>query len=174
MIRLQLDYQGSTRHFPRLGAGLLGAALLVFPLVGWHYTHLNESLSAWEDKLVKLEQIQRREQRPVQDAGDTALEINQAKDALRQISLPWSGLFQAIELTANDDIGLLAIEPDTITHQVKISAEARNYSTVLDFIRRLSKQPQFENVRLQTHQIELADPEKPMSFTVLAQWKLPQ
>jgi len=156
-----------------LGVAVLAVVLLAFPLVGWHYGHLSDSLSGWEDKLSKLEHVQRREQYQVKGASDTSLEFRQASDALRQIALPWDKLFQAVELSANDDVALLAFEPDAVTHQVKIIAEARNYSMVLDFIRRLSKQPEFDNVRLQTHQVELADPEKPMNFTVLAQWKLP-
>ncbi|WP_152555742.1 PilN domain-containing protein [Ferriphaselus sp. R-1] len=171
MPRLHLDYQHSARPFPRLGVAVLALSLLALPLVGMYYSHLSERLSGWEDSLEQLERSSKRLLHQVQRGGDTTLELDQLHEVTRLTAVPWDALFLAVERTVEDDIALLGLDPDPARHEVKIHGEARNYAAMLDFIHRLEQQPEFGGVYLQSHQLELDDPERPMSFALLAQWK---
>jgi len=47
------------------------------------------------------------------DVEELTLEVKHANDVLRQLTLPWDELFQAVESAAGKKIALLALEPDT-------------------------------------------------------------
>jgi Tfp pilus assembly protein PilN len=172
MPQLHLDYQRSARPFPKAGVTLLVLGLLTLPLVGLYYTRLTERLSGWEANLEQIERSSKRLLHQVQQGGDVAQELGQIQDVMHQLDVPWESLFLAIERSAGSDVALLGLDPDLGRHEVKITGEARDYSAMLDFIRHLEQQPELGSVYLQSHQLELDDPEKPMSFALLAQWKV--
>jgi hypothetical protein len=66
---------------------------------------------------------------------------------------------------------LLSLEPDFDKKQVKISGEANNYETVMEYLTELGQRDVFETVYLQNHDIRQEDPDKPVRFTLLASWR---
>jgi Tfp pilus assembly protein PilN len=172
MPQLHLDYQRSSRPFPRAGVALLVLALLTLPVIGLYYSRLTERLSGWEDSLEQMERNSKRLQRQAQPpSGDIAQEWGLVQGVTRQTTLPWEELFRAIERAVDKNVALLGVAPDPARQEVKIHGEARDYSAMLAFIRHLEQQPEFGSVYLQSHQLELDDPEKPMSFALLAKWR---
>lgn len=171
MARLSLDYQHGTRPFPWAGAALLVSALAVLTLAGIYYRELAGKVVSWEAKA--RQDIAPGQQTTGSQRGmaDTALEIKHANEVLRQITLPWGELFQAIESSSDKELALLAMEPDAEKHVVKISGEAKNIAAVLGYIKRLSAQEAFSSIYLQSHQIQQQDPEKPVRFALLAAWR---
>ena len=87
------------------------------------------------------------------------------------MGLPWETLFQKLESASNDNIALLAIDPDSNKGKIRISGEAKDFDALLEYIRILQKTDFFINVYLQHHQIQELDPEKPIRFTLDASWK---
>jgi Tfp pilus assembly protein PilN len=101
-----------------------------------------------------------------------ALEVKRANEVLRQLSIPWGGLFQTLESAGGKDVALLALEPDTEKRLVKISGEAKSIAAMLDYIKQLENRDVLGTVYLQSHHVQLQDPEKPVRFELLAIWRV--
>lgn len=175
MSVLRLDYQ-KNKAFPWGGTILLALALGVLIMTGAYYLELNSQAANWEAKAERIEQSSRRQ---VPDgrsgsrvAENLVLEVKHANEVLRQLSLPWEGLFQAVELSGGKDVALLALEPDTENRRVKISGEAKNMATLLNYIKQLEQRDVFGTVYLQNHQVQQQDPDKPVRFALLAAWRV--
>lgn len=174
MAILHLDYQ---QNLPRRWAGpaMLALTLGGLILAAAYYVELDGTAAGWESR---LEQMERRLGMPAhggrpgsREPKDMVLEVNRANEVLRQITLPWDSLFQAVESAAGKNVALLAMEPDTEKHQVKISGEAKDFAAVLNYITHLEEQAVFGPVYLQGHQVQQGDPDKPVRFSVLAVWR---
>ncbi len=175
MSKLRLDYQRSMQPFPWEGLLLLVLALVALIAIGMHYRDLSAQAALWESRADRIEHAAQR-QRPEgrsdeRMAVDRALEVKRANEVLRQLSVPWDGLFQTVESVASKDVTLLALEPDTEKRLVKISGEAKNMMAMLDYIKQLENRDVLGTVYLQSHHVQLQDPEKPVRFELLAMWR---
>lgn len=174
MAELKLDYQRN-RPIPWEGAVLLTLALAAVMVTGAYYLGLRSQVAGWE---AKLEQIKGGPNRTVpasqlseRGAAELGLEVKQANEVLRKLTMPWEKLFQAVEEAAGKDVTLLALAPDTEKRMVKISGEAKDFDAVLQYITDLGERKEFVQVYLQSHQVQEKDPEKPVRFSLLAAWQ---
>ncbi len=173
---LRLDYQRSNTPVPWLGWGLLLAALAVMVLIGDRYRTLNQQIDYWESRLDRAERPSSRldlVSRPLTEHAARAqmLEVAQANQVVRQLSQPWNTLFIAVETSGGEKIALLSLEPDPNKGTVIIGGEAKDLDALLKYVRQLTAREVFGNVFLQNHEIQQADPEKPLRFSLLAEWK---
>lgn len=104
---------------------------------------------------------------------DLQAELRRAGDSVRALSLPWSDVFGAIEGAGSADVSLLAIDPMPDKRVVKLHAEARNMDAVLAYLRALSGSAALASVSLQSHQVQQGDPQHPVRFLVLLEWRAP-
>lgn len=168
---LHLDYQRSKKPFPVAGMILLLLATVMLFLTAQHYYRLTMQRSDWQISLGKFKrQMQVKPKR--RDVPEMMQEIRHANEILRQISLPWKKLFQAVESSVNQKVTLLGLEPDVEKHIVRISCEARDIAAMLDYIRRLEMQQEFGSIYLQSHQIQEQDRERPVRFSLVAAWEV--
>ena len=171
MPALWLDYQ-QERPFPWAGPVLLALALVALILAFSYYRELEDKADTWEKKLELIERGQGlRTPAGGRGAEGLALEVKRANEVLRQLTLPWEDLLQAVEAAAGKKVALLALEPDTERHVVKISGEARDFGAVLNYITQLEAQEVFGPVYLQSHQVQQRDPERPVRFSLIAVWR---
>lgn len=173
MPALRIDYQRSMKPFPVAGVILLSLAGVVLFLTGEYHYRLTVQVSDWQASLGKSRlaagrQAQANSKR--RDMPEMMQEIRQANEVLRQVSLPWERLFQAVESSVSGDVALLGMEPDIEKRVVRISCEARNIAAMLNYIRQLEKQREFGRIYLQSHQIQEQQPEKPVRFSLVATW----
>jgi hypothetical protein len=169
MTSLRLDYQRCMQPFPLAGTVLLSFAVAITVLTGGYYFSLSADSKALEDSLKKFEQTAdapTRSSHP-EKSGD----IKQASEVLRQLTLPWEDLFQAVESSTIPQVTLLGMEPDLEKHVVNISCEARDIASMLSFMKRLETRREFIAVYLQNHQIQQRDPERPVRFSLIAFWR---
>lgn len=173
MPALRLDYQ-QRKPFPWVGTVLLVLALGFLMMSGAYYLELNSQITGMEAQAGQIERASRRDAPDVRTgalaAENRALEVMHANQVLHQLNFPWEGLFQAVELSGGNDVALLALEPDTENLSVKISGEAKNMTTLLNYIKQLEQREVFGTVYLQNHQVQQQDPEKPVRFNLLAAW----
>lgn len=106
---------------------------------------------------------------PKMDA-QTARTIRSANQILERLHTPWETLFRDIELAQISEIALLAIQPNAERSIVMIEGEARSSSAILAYIGELEDQAALADVTLVSHEIRREDAEKPVRFTVTAQW----
>jgi Tfp pilus assembly protein PilN len=173
MHALRLDYQRSNKPVPWLGLGVLLAALAALALMGGYYRTLNQRIDFWESKVDRIERLSSHRapaSRPLDEQAVRArmLEVKQANQVLRQLSLPWNALFNAVETSGGQSIALLSMESDMQKGTLKISGEAKDLNALLTYVRKLSTREVFSGVFLQNHQIQQTDPEKPLRFSLLA------
>jgi Tfp pilus assembly protein PilN len=104
------------------------------------------------------------------DAKDLAPRLQRAAEVIEQLAFPWNELFKALELSDNDDVVLLSIQPDIKAGTIYINAEARDWSAMLSYVRELSKDKFFSDAHLVSHHIDQTDPQKPIRFVLACAW----
>ena len=130
-----------------------------------------------------LDALQQRRGRPAISASmakepvseQTQRELDTARQALRELAMPWEALFRAIEGTKEGVKGsstaLLVIEPDAAKQVVRIGGEARDYASILELARRLEAPPVLGDVHLLNHEILEEAAGRPFQFTLSAHWR---
>ena len=167
---LQLDFKQSPRQWPALGVLLLivGAAWLAYAA--------NEArvLTGQIDLAeARLEILAKRGKVPPAspvDAQALQQEVRQANAILQQLTLPWNALFEVLESTSEKQIALLAVQPDAGKRIVRLSGEAKNFDALLAYIARLEQSRILNHVYLTSHEVRTQDAEKPVRFTLVANW----
>jgi hypothetical protein len=87
-----------------------------------------------------------------------------------QLSLHWARLLDAIEGATQGSIALLDVNPDASKGTVKLLAEAKNEDAMFAYIHKLSMQPGLTQVMLQSHELQVGDPQQPIRFNLTARW----
>jgi hypothetical protein len=175
MQAVNLDYLADKRiNWIGLMALSIGAIALV--LMVSHFRDLSRKISDQELLVDKLKGERRSSFSPPASENRSdeqiARETKQANAAIRQLSLPWKDLFEALEATRTAEVAILAIEPDVNKGLVNISAEAKKLDSMLDYAASLQKVALFHEVLILNHQVQEQDPEKPVRFVVQAAWEL--
>lgn len=171
MTGLWLDYQ-QQRPVQWLGPLLLALAATAATFSGAYWLELNDRAAALERKLEMIEHGHGIRFAGGQRGQQTlAQEVARANEVLHQLTLPWQELLLAVEAAGGRNVTLLSLEPDMERREVKIGGEARDMMVLLNYISQLEQQQVFGQVMLQSHQVQLREPERPVRFALLAVWK---
>jgi len=180
MPMLFLDYHRTIPVPTRGGFILLLAGIaLVVQFIVYHRGQVGE-MDRLRESLGQASQVASTAGASVTVTGDARrldAEIRQANAVLRHLTLPWEGLFRVVESASQQhskQIALLSIQPDAEKRQVRISGEAKGLDVLLDYVRRLSKSDSVANVYLLSHQVQSQDRERPVSFSLIAEWNTSQ
>lgn len=87
------------------------------------------------------------------------------------LNMPWNRLLDGLEQSSVADVAVLGLQPDAKKKLLTLSGEAKNLPVVLAYIDRLEKQPMLDKVILQKHNVSETDKDKPVRFTLLANWQ---
>jgi len=173
MRPLQLDFAAQPGPLRKLGIVLLVAGMVVALWVGRSYQSASEELARRNASWEAL-QSQRSVAAPPSRDGwkqfDT--ELGAANQTVGRLSLPWDRLFLEVETSVDEHVTLLGLEPDADKGELKIEAEARNLDAMLAYAKRMRASPFFKGAYLQSHQMQLQEPQRPVRFTVNARWLL--
>lgn len=171
MRALHLDYQAGPRRAKTAAMVLAaGLALVIAALANFH--HWREQAFQWQAELALAQEKVNRSRtaadpmRRRKAALERAEEIKAANDVIRQLNFPWAAMFGALEAATNQDVALLGIEPDARKNLVRVTAECKTDSAMLNYIRRLQQTELLADVTLQKHEIQAQDAERPLRFTV--------
>jgi hypothetical protein len=176
MRALFLDYQRGDRPFPWLGVGVLVAALVLLAVLAGRYQALVAESRVWDGQADRIARHSGRgtpvpRQLTEQAMRAQILEVNQVNQVVRELAVPWSALFNAVDASGGEGIALLSLEPDTQKGTVKISGEARDLNVLLAYVKQLASRDVFGGVLLQSHQVRQDVAEQPVRFSLLARWK---
>jgi hypothetical protein len=166
--RIELDLSGRRRINPR-GAALLALGAVAAALVladYWSDTARREGL---ELRLADL-QPERTAHGP-DKAAQRVAEENRA--ALADLTMPWSRLLRELEAASadsKDSVAVLGVEPDRDKRQVRVLAEARTLPIALAYVERLQKSQALRYPMLESHEVQLRDPQRPVRFQIRADW----
>jgi len=166
-MNLELDF---VRRPPLIG--VTGAVLLVAGLIA-------AGVSVEQYFSVTAE-IAGRE-RPVADArstrGAAPVNIEQlrarllaANHVLEKRTAPWDALFRDIEAVSDKKIGLLSVQPDLPSRQVRIGGEAHDAAALVAYITRLEEKASLSGVLLTEHELRQEQGRAVIRFSLSAVW----
>jgi hypothetical protein len=177
MQRMHLDFLQP--HARRTGLGvalLLAGTVATGALLVAHYEIMQES-ARLEERVADVQRMARRAMPRIapRPGGARALadEIRDANAVIERMNVPWDALFHELEAAADENVALLAIQPDPRSREVRIAGEARGLKAVLGYVERLEARDGLANVYLLGHETR-EQPPRPVAFTVSAQWTGPR
>lgn len=161
--RIELDLVAPRRRLRWPGyALLLTSAALSFLLL----ERYRESALALERLTTSAELVAEPRHRP--PPPTLPFDEKSARQALRQLAVPWAPVFQALEHTATPEVAVLQVEPQAQQGVLKITAEARHPAAMFRYLRALEREPNLTRVHLASHEVLLDRPHKPMRFSAEA------
>jgi len=175
MSKLRLDFIQGAGMRQDVGYLLLAVISLLLIAAVLHVSRLKMETSAVYME-INRSQASAHAQQNIKLSEDDKRRVSHMLEASRRISqelnLPWVKLFASLEHARTDDIGVLEILPTAKAGSVRITAEARAYPAMLEYVKRLSQEPVLDEVYLLRHRVDEQSPEKPLQFVVEAAWKL--
>jgi len=152
---------------------LCGVIALGFSL--YHKTRIDNQATAlrWQQQnLTKL--TNSRPPRPgnphaqgmTEDSGKRAEEI------LRQLDLPWSPLFQALENALKKDVVIMSVTPNPQQQSLTMVALATNVNAAIDFAERLENSTMLADIHMVQEEPDEASDSFPLQFEISAKWNI--
>lgn len=166
MRRIELDFHKGRSKRNRA----MGWALLVFGLlVGVSLVIQHNKLKTQQQRIKTVLAQQHERQQGLSsnmDAKEIEPQLQGAAGVIEQLSFPWDKLFKTLESSMNEDVALLSVVPDVKGGTITLNVEARDWTAMLDYIRRLGEDKFFAGVHLVSHQIQQSDPQHPIRFVL--------
>jgi hypothetical protein len=171
-MKLDLDFVRPQRRYSLQGAVLLLVGIAAAGFGAQQYVAAERELGALEHELGTLARGAggARGERTA-DLDNLRARIVLANQVLRKKTVPWDGLFRDIESASDSTIGLLAVQPDVATGLVRISGEARDASSLADYMARLETQASLRKVHLVEHEMKREHGRSVVRFNLNATWK---
>jgi Tfp pilus assembly protein PilN len=174
MRALHLDFLRPVPARPWWGFALLAAGALAAAAALWRYQQVRAEVDELEAAVAQLERFARRDSPRLRAAaGDPKAlvqEIRAANAVIERLAVPWDALFRELEGAAADGVALLSIQPDPAGGQVRIAGEAKRYPDVLAYVARLEAREHLANVFLAGHEVRTGAPQRPVAFSLVADW----
>jgi hypothetical protein len=174
MRAIKLDFVHRPHPAQRWGYLLLLIAVVIAAYLGQSYLTLSGDVATWEMKWRALQSAQRKQAEssviPQTEWQQMQAELKAARRVIAHLSMPWDGLFHEVDASVNDQVTLLSVEPDAEKHEVRITAETKNFSDMLDYVKRVRSITVLKDAYVVSHQIQEQDPQRPVRFIVDAQW----
>lgn len=158
-----------------------GMLVLVIAILGTlfsyrQYSMVNERNAAMESELAQVDIVRQQSHAARQlttlSSAELETEGRRAREVASLLLLPWRDLFSALESASQNNVALLAIEPDYKKHQIRITAEAKDFEILVRYLKRLSDAPELKFVRLLRYEVRENEAQHPLRFTVEASWRL--
>ncbi len=105
---------------------------------------------------------------PKRSAAVTA-GLQTASTVARDLTAPWAELLKSIEAIQNKDISLQIVEPVAARQSLRVTADARNFEAMFDYLQQLRGRD-LKDVVLVSHQVQQQQPGTPIRFLVQAKW----
>jgi hypothetical protein len=167
--RIELDYVAAPRRPQWIGVSVLILALAVSGDMVLRYRNaLNELATV--DAAQGLLSANRRPPRAVsKERLDEEAKIIDA--AVRQLSIPWAQMIEAVEAASSSEVTVLQLQPETQQRNLRLTAEAKNREAMLRYVRRLGETRVLSGVHLVNHHVLVEDPSRPIQFGVQAAFR---
>jgi hypothetical protein len=170
--RLELDYVAAPHRPQWAGMSLLIIALLVAGDLVLRYRDALLGLAAL-DAAQGLLNLDRKARRVV--PKERLEEESKAIDAvIRQLTVPWAQMIEAVETASMSDVVLLQLQPEAQQRSLRLTAEAKSREAMLRYVRRLGEAQALSGVYLISHQVQTDTPARPIQFSVQAAFRTVQ
>lgn len=126
-----------------LMATLAGIALLQVREIAALERQREEQLGRQEELAFLLERQEAHATSTLERPGSAAL-----ASIRQQLTIPWHNLFNALDQAASPAVSLLTFSPDAANRQLRLTIEAATLDGALDYVSRLSRQPELVDAHL--------------------------
>lgn len=168
MRRIKLDFYANEKNLKnKIGFSIFVVSLLIMVMFFYIKFQLKNELKFTQIMLAQQNTTRSFDMQSNQ-GGKIQVQLKQATLVIDQLAFPWDQLFKTIETSVNDDISVLSVQPDTKNGFVTLDVEARNWSAMLNYVKRLSNSVFFTEAHLVNHQVQQDDIQKPIRFTIVA------
>lgn len=172
---LQLDFRRApSSRWRWCGWALLAGAVGVAATLADRHAQIEQAHMAAQQHHERLsERLRARAPRSAATSPDaqTLADIRRANAVIDQLTVPWDGLFDAIEAADARGLGLLALTPSARDRTLRLSGEVRTVPELLAYVESLAAQPMLGRVHLQGYTTTVRDGASIVSFTLAASWK---
>jgi len=156
-----------------VGRVLLGLATLAVVTGG---VQLAFAWQAYRQEKAELASVTQRGVVPVADSAKRSAAnlagLQSAGTVARGLTAPWPDLLRSIESIRNKDVSLQIVEPIAARQSLRITADARHFDAMLDYLEELRGRALTEVV-LTSHHVQVQQPGAPIRFQVQAKWGEP-
>lgn len=127
-----------------------------------------ELLASQEQEIrYKIDEVNAKQQKSIQLPASTLtqLQIRGYNSVIRQLNLPWKNIFDDLEAATPTDVALISIEPDGARSTVKLVAEAKSLTTLLNYSSKLQQTGIFGQLTFSKHETNEQDVNKPIRLS---------
>ena len=168
MRALHLDFERKARR-AELGYGLIAAGALLSALVLGAQLMVYKEIDSYGEIMPAAVRARGESVLP-RGVGSEAEAIAGARAVVTHLTGPWETLFRTLEAIEAPEVALLAIAPDTQKNKIRVYAEAKNLAAMLSYYSALEQSRAFDDVVLVEHEIQHNDPQRPVRFSITAEW----
>jgi Tfp pilus assembly protein PilN len=166
--RVELDYVAVPSAPRWVGVSVLILALAVAGSLMYRHRDAQHQLAALDEAQGLLNSDRRQRAVPKERLEQEAKIIDAA---VRQLTLPWAQMIEAVEAASTSDVVVLQLQPEAQQRTLRLTAEAKNGEAMLRYVRRLSQSRVLSDVAPLSHQVQLEDPSRPVQFSVQASFR---
>jgi Tfp pilus assembly protein PilN len=177
LLRQRLDF-ARPQAAVKLGGQLAGIAVLVAGVLLCaglfaHYRSLDREIEAAERSIERLARVT-LPGRQLRGNSRAALiaEVRWANDAAARLTIPWDDLFGAVESATDNQIALLALQPNFPKAELRVAGEADDFGALRRYLDRLDASKVLEGVQLVSHEVVSRGAANPIRFELTARWKV--
>jgi hypothetical protein len=102
----------------------------------------------------------------------TLVDVRRANIVIDQLTVPWDGLFDAVERADARGLGVLALTPSARDRSIRLAGEAKSMEELLAYVDRMAQQPLLGQVHLQSVNTVAREGVPVVSFNLAATWRL--
>jgi Tfp pilus assembly protein PilN len=118
----------------------------------------------WHEKTIAVKaKQQKQKQLPVSEL--TSAQIRGYNNVIRQLNVPWKNMFEDLESMTPMDVALISIEPDGARSTVKLVAEAKSLTPLLNYSSKLQQNGIFGRITYTKHETNEQDTNKPVRLS---------
>jgi len=171
MRMTHVDFVASARLSSRMGAILFVAGALLAGGAVMDDASRSEELLRTQQQLKKARVAYKRVEAAHAPAQSSDLAgFKQPSDIAQRLTLPWGHLLDALENADNENVALLAIEPDADRGRLRLTGEAKSLEALVDYIKALDGKAGIAELRLMTQQVKQSDAQHPVEFVLESNW----
>ena len=167
MPALRLSFTPVRRRGPALSWALLALGI---GLSVWVAVALHNLWNLREAQGRRLDRLQAAAQAPVRVLSSAQRATTQTERAVRQgLGANWNPVFDAMEQSVTPEVAVLTVRVTARSGSLDVQGQAAHLSDVLEFVRRLQRQPGIHVVLLRRDKLDADEPGHPFNFVVHAE-----
>jgi type IV pilus assembly PilN-like protein len=163
---LALDYAAPSGRHRWLWIVLLAASLTAAAQLVLRYRDVVQQRATLQARLDLLE-VGRRSGHALNAARATQ-DAAGVEQVVRQLTLPWPEMIEAVESTPRRQVALLQLQPEAGGRTLRLTAEAGSAEAMLDYVRRLGESQALARVHLVSHQMQTGNASRVVQFVAQA------